>query len=528
MESSDKEYNSNSEKQSLSQVMTKAVNQNLFDSLNEQPKSSTFSGTRNLTGGDQSNECFRSQTRGATWPCKKKEKYRRKSANDFDDKSHTPTIPSYNQIKRWKFSPQAPTGFSPQDAFSLLQNVFPAEALEELQWDLGTEISQSHPSVSVFFSDIVGFTAWSSKVPASTVIGCLSSYFQIMDDLAERRGVYKVETIGDCWMAVCGAPHPNSSHAQVMASFALEVLRTIDDLQLIFEDRSISIRVGLHCGPVVSGIVRADRPRWQLFGDTVNMASRMESSGIPGNVQISEDMFMALEASAVRFRAISRRIMKVKGKGDQQTYILQAMSSEKDPEPMDRLTVFNPPEYAHRFMPKKASSRGHFSVGSFKSSYNLSDARSSSSAPNMHGGSDGVLKNVAEDPSKHTPAVLLVDRMLSVCMQYRRVIQGTGLQVFTAHDRRKGFELMKQQAFLAVFLEDRSPEMPEDDSMLNFREWEKKNRVQKQYIVALHGKLELSKEENNHLYAQGFDAIESKMNNKATILNVCGFPLIDT
>jgi len=214
------------------------------------------------------------------------------------------------------------------DARKLLNKVFPADTLPNLVSDVGGDICGTHPSVSVFFSDIVGFTEWSSKVQPANIINCLSAYFQILDDLAERLGVYKVETIGDAWMAVCGAPDAHPDHAQLMAMFALEAIDTVEDMRAIFDHPSIDVRVGIHSGSVVSGIVRADRPRWQLFGDTVNMASRMESTGVPGKVQISSEFHDLLENSNMSFITEERGLVQVKGKGHLKTYFLTGMGED--------------------------------------------------------------------------------------------------------------------------------------------------------------------------------------------------------
>jgi len=321
-------------------------------------------------------------------------------------------------------------------------------------------------------------------------------------------------------------------------------------------------------------VVRADRPRWQLFGDTVNVASRMESTGLPGVVQISQDMFRALEASSVEFKAVPRGIIQIKGKGDQLTYILQLVNLGELAKriSMSRLSVFNPPECKMR---TRSFSTSKITIVSpvdpiFRAQsleyfeHDTLTTASSSSLPvalsrNFSGGqrhsmSSSTLSSTladASDPSRearlvslreeldeemaersreslsqrisdHSPndqlAVLLVDDMLSVLMQYRRVLQNSGVQVFTARDGFEGLFLMQQRMFVAVFMDLNMPKMSGGECVYKFRKWENDNRVQKQYIFALSGKDELKKDERAQLFAKGFDAIESKTNSKAAIL----------
>mmetsp|Transcript_27365 Transcript_27365/g.37747 ORF Transcript_27365/g.37747 Transcript_27365/m.37747 type:complete len:694 (+) Transcript_27365:26-2107(+) len=499
-------------------------------------------------------------------------KNRAQAKRSEEDTEGPGEVSTFQKVDGFEWSSDIPLGFSLQNAFELLTKVFPLETLEQLQWDLGAEISQHHNEVSVFFSDIVGFTEWCSKHDSSTVIGCLSAYFQILDDLAEICGVYKVETIGDAWMAVCGAPKDNADHAKVMAHFALEMAGTVDDLRDIFADPFVSVRIGIHCGTVVSGVVRADRPRWQLFGDTVNMASRMESTGLPGVVQMSQDMFAALNASSVDFKAAPRGTIQIKGKGAQQTYILQEVNLGEKAMKMSkkRLSVFNPPvcrmrnrslslskvdspsqvdsgyesetlDVAGRNISapaipsdsrdstrKSRNSRGIQQKFLFSStlediSEHLEVSRlKSSKGDSPEGFADHLTGSFPQRISADQPfgqrAVLLVDDKLSVLMQYRRVLQKSGLQVFTARDGLEGLFLMQQRQFVAVFMGLSLPKMSGSECVYKFRKWENDNRVRKQYILALAGKDDLEIEERDQLISKGFDAVESKTNSKAAIL----------
>lgn len=144
------------------------------------------------------------------------------------------------------------------------------------------------------FGDIVGFTAWSSTREPSQVFTLLETIYHDFDSVAKRRRVFKVETVGDCYVAVCGLPDPRKDHAVVMARFARECLMSLllltKKLEVLLgpDTGDLAIRIGLHSGPVTAGVLRGERARFQLFGDTMNTASRMESTGVPNRIQISQ------------------------------------------------------------------------------------------------------------------------------------------------------------------------------------------------------------------------------------------------
>ena len=143
------------------------------------------------------------------------------------------------------------------------------------------------------FADMEGFTAWSSMRDPSSVFHLLETIYSSFDAVADKRGVFKVETVGDCYVAVCGLPEPNKDHAVVMARFARDCLQKLtavtSRLEVILgpETSSLGFRFGLHSGPVTGGVLRGQRARFQLFGDTVNTAARIEATGTKGRIQIS-------------------------------------------------------------------------------------------------------------------------------------------------------------------------------------------------------------------------------------------------
>jgi len=190
-------------------------------------------------------------------------------------------------------------------------------------------IADLFPETTVFFADLVGFTAWSSTRDPSSVFVLLETLFRAFDKIARRTSVYKVETIGDCYVAIAGLPEPRQDHAVIMVRFAVKCMEKMQQLTrkldetLGPETSDLSMRIGLHSGPVTAGVLRGERSRFQLFGDTVNTAARMESNGQPGRIHMSQDTANLLE-DAGKGHWIEKRtdIVRAKGKGEMQTYWL--------------------------------------------------------------------------------------------------------------------------------------------------------------------------------------------------------------
>jgi class 3 adenylate cyclase len=177
------------------------------------------------------------------------------------------------------------------------------------------------------FADISGFTAWSSMHTPAEVFKLLETLYAAFDKIARKRKVFKVETIGDCYVAVAGLPNPQDSHAVIMTRFASECLLAVHPVlhslvdKLGAETLELGMRVGLNSGPVTAGVLRGEKARFQLFGDTVNTAARMESCGQMGRVHVSESTAALLE-SAGKAGWVTRRedLVEAKGKGSLQTY----------------------------------------------------------------------------------------------------------------------------------------------------------------------------------------------------------------
>lgn len=209
--------------------------------------------------------------------------------------------------------------------------------------DTATAVSGSSPPIAdlyndttVMFADIAGFTAWSSEREPTQVFQLLESLFCEFDAEAKSMKVFKIETIGDCYVAVTGLPEPTPDHAVIMAKFAQRCLLRFSELTKELElslgpgTADLGIRVGLHSGPVTAGVLRGEKARFQLFGDTMNTASRMESTSIKNMIQVTADTAFLLKKSGKGHTLIAREgLIKAKGKGYMQTYWLRPKSAEQ-------------------------------------------------------------------------------------------------------------------------------------------------------------------------------------------------------
>lgn len=177
------------------------------------------------------------------------------------------------------------------------------------------------------FADLKGFTAWSSERAPADVFELLETIYGEFDKIARKMDVFKVETIGDCYVAVTGIPSPQADHAARMVRFAHVCMVKMSKLTeklvqtLGEETRELEFRVGLHSGPTTAGVLRGDKGRFQLFGDTVNTAARMESTGAPGQIHFSLATAAELRSGGHDEWVIEREdLISVKGKGEMQTY----------------------------------------------------------------------------------------------------------------------------------------------------------------------------------------------------------------
>jgi class 3 adenylate cyclase len=201
---------------------------------------------------------------------------------------------------------------------ALLLNILPGEIATRLK--TGEEkIADAFADVTVLFADLVGFTVMSGEIPAGEVVDVLNGLFTRFDDAAGELGIEKIKTIGDCYMAVCGLPRPCADHAERMARMALRMAAATREYGAE-RGKNLQIRIGLHSGPVVAGVIGARKFIYDLWGDTVNLASRMESTGVPGQIQVTRSVYERLRTG---FEFESRGAISVKGKGEIETWLLR-------------------------------------------------------------------------------------------------------------------------------------------------------------------------------------------------------------
>jgi adenylate cyclase len=172
--------------------------------------------------------------------------------------------------------------------------------------------------VTVVFADVAGFTSLTRKAGANEIIFILGRLFDAFDELADRFGLEKIKTIGDAYMAVAGAPQPRADHARAAADAALAMLEATERVSAEVS-HPLSLRVGMDCGRAMAGVIGQRKFFYDLWGDAVNVASRMETLGAPGRIQVSPAVVSEL-GDAYRFE--ERGAIEVKGVGEMQTYFL--------------------------------------------------------------------------------------------------------------------------------------------------------------------------------------------------------------
>ncbi|MEG3917657.1 adenylate/guanylate cyclase domain-containing protein [Microcoleus sp. POL10_C6] len=199
----------------------------------------------------------------------------------------------------------------------LLLNVLPQPIADRLKQDQSI-IADTFAEVTVLFADIVGFTQISSQISPPELVSLLNDIFSTFDRLAEKHGLEKIKTIGDAYMVVGGLPMPRSDHAEAIAQMAIDMQQAITNFSNI-HNQDFNIRIGINTGPVVAGVIGIKKFIYDLWGDTVNTASRMESHGLPGCIQVTSAIYDILQDKYV-FE--SRGAIEVKGKGEMNTYFL--------------------------------------------------------------------------------------------------------------------------------------------------------------------------------------------------------------
>jgi adenylate cyclase len=207
----------------------------------------------------------------------------------------------------------------------LLLQMLPAPICERLKRQEEI-IADGLEQVTVLFADLVGFTRLSASMDPEDLVAMLNNVFSAFDQLVARHGLEKIKTIGDAYMAVAGAPEPRADHARAAADLALDMLHALRSIPSV--PAGLELRIGLSSGPAVAGVIGQTRFAYDLWGDTVNAASRMESHGLPGRIQVTEETRRLL-GEAYRFEP--RGPVTIKGLGEMQTWFLEGQRAGANP-----------------------------------------------------------------------------------------------------------------------------------------------------------------------------------------------------
>lgn len=200
----------------------------------------------------------------------------------------------------------------------LLFDVFPWHIAERLKHG-ETRIAERFPDTTVIFVDLVGFTSWSHSLDAGALVDLLNEIFAAFDDVARRNGVAKIKNLGDGAMFASGVPVVRPDHADAAAETALDLLETVRGFKTPAGEQ-MEARIGIHTGPVAAGVIGSGNYQYDLWGETVNIASRMESLGIQGQIQVSEESWIRLQRSYI---CEERGMLELKGSGLTRTWLLK-------------------------------------------------------------------------------------------------------------------------------------------------------------------------------------------------------------
>ena len=205
-------------------------------------------------------------------------------------------------------------------ADSLLLNVLPRSIAERLKTQTQA-IADSFSSASILFADVVDFTPRAERLSAPDVVGLLDRLFGHFDAMVERYDLEKIKTIGDCYMAAAGIPVPREDHARALALIALDMLEAVRSTGQM-GDLGLELRIGINSGPVVAGVIGRKRFLYDLWGDAVNVADRMQTHGTPGRIQVTRATYELLKDE---FVLEPRGTIEVRGKGEMETWYLNGL-----------------------------------------------------------------------------------------------------------------------------------------------------------------------------------------------------------
>jgi adenylate cyclase len=202
-------------------------------------------------------------------------------------------------------------------AENLLLNILPRSIAEKLKAKPQT-IADSFSSASILFADVTDFTPLANNLPPARVVEMLDRLFGHFDTLMERYDLEKIKTIGDCYMAAAGIPVPREDHARALANVGLDMLEAVSPNGAV-ADLGLGLRIGINSGPVVAGVIGRKRFLYDLWGDAVNIAGRMQTQGTPGRIQVTRSTYELLKDE---FVLEPRGTIEIKGKGDMETWYL--------------------------------------------------------------------------------------------------------------------------------------------------------------------------------------------------------------
>jgi adenylate cyclase len=201
----------------------------------------------------------------------------------------------------------------------LLRNILPEEVAEELKAH-GYSKARLFNEVTVMFTDFVNFTSASEQMQPEDLVDELHTCFKAFDTIISKYGIEKIKTIGDAYLAVCGLPVPHAEHAVKTASAAMDILGFMQERRQLLGDKTFEVRVGLHSGNVIAGIVGVKKFAYDIWGDTVNTAARMEQNSIAGKINISQNTYDLIKGS---FECTFRGEIPAKNKGELNMYFIE-------------------------------------------------------------------------------------------------------------------------------------------------------------------------------------------------------------
>ncbi len=223
----------------------------------------------------------------------------------------------FNRYRRLEFLANRRVAEQRRQYHALLNRILPESVVARMQAG-EDQIADSMAEVTVLFADVVGFTEIAARHRAEDVLASINDLFARFDALVAEHGLEKIKTIGDAYMVAGGVPEASAGHIRAAADLALAMLDVSTDLAGP-DGQALRLRIGIHCGPVLAGVVGESRFGYDLWGDTVNVASRMQTSGEPGHIQVSEPVHRALAGA---YRLQSRGLVEVKGKGGMTAWYL--------------------------------------------------------------------------------------------------------------------------------------------------------------------------------------------------------------